>query len=487
MLRQYFPDRLAPLPVSRGSHRIRAPKLDTVAFGPGVERVPMLPASRAVAASDVLVIGGGLVGLCSAFSLARRGHSVTVIDRNEIGSGAARGNAGEVTPLTALPLAGPGLMRETIRGILSRKHYLSIAPLALPGLTSFGLSFLAHCAPDRVAAGTAALDQLTHGAFAAFDSYQSDGISLAGGGTGYLYTHNDRALLEAYRSTLIKRAQLLGMQSPDPVLSGAEMREREPALSESAPAAFIAPTERYIDPGVFVDDLCRALTELGVTLRPHTTAVRCDLDTNQPSVTVHTQTGSERLSAARVVVAGGAWSGEFLRASGVRVPPQLRVYPGRGYSFTVETEMLPGHLLGSLAERTVAIPMSGRLRIVGLMDFDGSHDRFDDARFTHLAARAQRFVQGADWSRTSEHWVGPRPMTASGVPLISALPADPRVIVAAGHNMHGLSLGPVTGEVVTALVEGMAPAVAGTELDLSAFSLPRSSLHHRSHAKGLTQ
>lgn len=243
----------------------------------------MPAAPGAAAPTDVLIIGGGLIGLCSAFSLARRGHTVTVIDRERIGAGAARGNAGEVTPLTALPLAGPGMLRETVRGVLSRSHYLSIAPLALPGLTAFGLSFLAHCAPGRVAAGARALDQLTRGAFAAFDSYQRDGISLAGGGTGYLYTHTDPDQLRAYRSGMVARADLLGMQHPDPVLTGAELRVAEPALSHDAPAAFVAPTERFIDPGTFVDDLSTALTALGVQVREGVEALRLDPAASRPT------------------------------------------------------------------------------------------------------------------------------------------------------------------------------------------------------------
>lgn len=431
----------------------------------------MPAAPGAAAPTDVLIIGGGLIGLCSAFSLARRGHTVTVIDRERIGAGAARGNAGEVTPLTALPLAGPGMLRETVRGVLSRSHYLSIAPLALPGLTAFGLSFLAHCAPGRVAAGARALDQLTRGAFAAFDSYQRDGISLAGGGTGYLYTHTDPDQLRAYRSGMVARADLLGMQHPDPVLTGAELRVAEPALSHDAPAAFVAPTERFIDPGTFVDDLSTALTALGVQVREGVEALRLDPAASRPTAIVRTHAGTERISASRIVLAGGAWTAGLLARSGNKTPGRMRVKPGRGYSFTVGTEVLPQRLLGSLAQRTVAIPMSGRLRIVGLMDFDGSNDRFDDRRFAHLAERASKFLHGVHWEDTSEHWVGPRPMTASGVPVISPLPQDSRILVAAGHNMHGLSLGPVTGEVVADLIAGASPRVAGKDIDLRPYSL----------------
>ncbi|MBK0421932.1 FAD-binding oxidoreductase [Leucobacter sp. CSA2] len=433
--------------------------------------MPSAPAARA-ADTEVIVVGGGLIGLLSAHALARAGRSVTIIDRERPGSGAARGNAGEITPLNALPLAGPAMAAETLRGVLSRTHYLNISPLALPRLVPFGLSFLAHCAPRRVAAGARALDQLARGAFAAYDALAAEGFALAGGGTGYLYTHPDERVLEAHRRSLIARADHLGVAHPEPILRGAEVREAEPLLAASVNAAYIAPTERFIDPGLFVDELIARLTELGARFVSGVAATTVIHGGSRPAVLTRSASGERLLTAQSVIVAAGSRTDALLSASGIRVPARLRVRPGRGYSFTVESESLPTHLLGSLAERTVAIPMNGRLRIVGLMDFDGSHDRSEPAREAHLAHRASRFLRGIDWDATSEHWVGPRPMTGSGLPIISALPGDPRIVVASGHNMHGLSLGPVTGDIVAALVAGEPPRVSGADVDLRPFALP---------------
>lgn len=426
---------------------------------------------------EVLVLGGGLIGLCTALSLADAGHSVTVVEREELGSGAARGNAGEITPLTALPLAGPGMLRETVRGVLSNKHYLSIGLTALPGLAAFGMAFLSRCGPRSLAAGTRSLDQLVRGAFASFDRLERAGVSVGGGGRGFLYTHADVAALEAAHAAMSERADLLGMQRPDPVVTGAELRELEPALRADVPAAFVASTERYLDPNVFVDSLAAALWTRGVRILEGTEVTRLGLGDAKPTASVRSLRGPERLSADRVVLACGAWTSALLGRSGAKTPRGLAVKPGRGYSFTVDVDTMPRWLAGSLQQKTVAIPMSGQLRVVGLMDFDGSTDTFNQRRVEHLAWRVQQFLRGIDVSSARDLWVGPRPMTASGLPIISPLPADNRFIVAAGHNMHGLSLGPVTGDIVTALVEGRMPNVEGRPIDPAPFTLPGALLN----------
>lgn len=417
---------------------------------------------------EVVIIGGGLIGLCAAFSLMRRGHSVTVIEQRVAGSGAARGNAGEITPLSALPLPAPGMLKEVVRGLRSRRHYLSIDPFALPGLAAFGMGFIRNSTAGRLAGNTRDLDQLVRGAFAAFDAYGADGIGLGGGGTGFLYTHSDTAAAAAFRQGLVARAELLGMRRPEPLLEGAALRERHPMLGDAVGAGFLAPEERFLDPGVFSDELARALTAGGVTILERSEAVGLDLVSTRPAVIVRRAAGTQRIAGSRIVIAGGAWSAGLVPRRHGRRPV---IVPGRGYSFSVQPDHLPTHLIAALDRRTVAIPMSGRLRLVGLMDFGGGTDRFETTRVQHLADQASTFLRGIDWSARTEEWVGPRPMTPNGLPVISPLPSDSRVIVATGHNMHGLSLGPVTGEVTATLVEGRAPSVAGVELDMRPFSL----------------
>lgn len=415
--------------------------------------------------TSTIIIGGGLIGLCTAFELIQLGHEVTVVDRASAGSGAARGNAGEITPLTLTPLAGPGMIAEMFRGVFSRKGPLSVSPLALPSLIPFGMQFLRACRPAGVRAGMAALDQLAGGIAASFDPYIDAGIAFEGGGQGYLYTDSDPAALRVFQRTLVARAERLGLEAPHDILTGDDLHSFEPALHPNIANGFYAPSERYIEPGLFVDGLIEWLRNAGVTFIENA-PVR-NVASDDGGVRVYIDGDDDSLHADGAIIAAGAWSSEILRRSGVKT----RITAGKGYSLTVETDTLPQRLIHSGDNRVVAIPMSGRLRIVGVMEFDGSYDTFRKDRIALLLASAGRFLRGLNPEHVTEEWVAPRPMTASGVPYIGAVQGLPGVIVAAGHNMHGLSLAPVTASIVAQLATHEKPRIGEAVLDMNAFQI----------------
>ena len=426
-------------------------------------------------ATSAIIVGAGLIGLCTAFELCRAGFEVTVVDRGAAGSGASRGNAGEITPLSVLPLAGPGMIREMIGGVLSRSGPLSISPASLPALMPFGAGFARACLRSGVVRGTEALVRLARGVLASFEALEDAGVPLEGGGRGFLYTDADPHRLRAAREHAAARAELLGVEAPHPVLEGAALREFEPALNEGVPAGYFAPSERYLDPGRFVDGLISRLRRDGVRFVEHTPVT--GLSSRGGRVRVELA-GHEPLTAERVVVAAGAWSGRLLRGAGVRVP----IAPGKGYSVTVPIETMPRSLVHSSPNRVVATPMSGRLRIVGIMEFDGSYDRLNTDRIDLILARAGAFLRGLDIASRTEEWVGPRPMTPTGLPLIGEVRGLPGVILAAGHNMHGLSLAPVTASIVAQLARGERPSIGGVALDMRPFRV--SSAARRSPPTG---
>src|SRR5699024_6246147 len=155
-----------------------------------------------------------LIGLCTAYSLARAGHRVTRIDKGEVGSGAARCNAGEITPIQVTPMPAPEQLTEIFKGVTTRRHYINIAPIAMRLLSAFGAGFIYNSIPAKVRQNTRNLDQLVRGAFAAFDSYHDDGISLDGGGYGFLNSHVSVDALQKFRDNQVQRAEMFGMQLP---------------------------------------------------------------------------------------------------------------------------------------------------------------------------------------------------------------------------------------------------------------------------------
>jgi D-amino-acid dehydrogenase len=417
------------------------------------------------ASQDVLVAGAGLIGLCTAYSLARAGHRVTLLDKAEVGSGAARGNAGEITPIQVTPMPEPEQLREIVKGLTTRRHYLNISPLSAPLLSAFGAGFIYNTLPSRVAKNTRDLDQLARGAFAAFDSYHQDGISLAGGGYGFLNTHVSVDALQTFRDNQVRRADMLGQERPGQIMLDGDLHDFEPVLDEHVRAGFVAPTERYIDPGLFVDELHAKLKDFGVEIHEHTELVGID----NRKATLRNEHGETELGFDKAIVATGAWTTPQIK--GLEATRTSWVTSGTGYSYHVRPDRLPGYLLASIDRKTIGVPMSGELRVVGLMDFSTNIEEFAPDRIHHMASQASAFIKGiADKPRFHE-WTGPRPMTPTGLPIISPLKSAPDVIVATGHNMHGLSLGPVTAEVVVSMVEDKPGIVAGAEIDMAPFSL----------------
>lgn len=417
------------------------------------------------ASQNVLVAGAGLIGLCTAYSLARAGHRVTLIDKDEVGSGAARGNAGEITPIQATPMPSPEQLTEIFKGVTTRRHYLNIAPAAMPLLSAFGAGFMYNTVPSKVRENTRNLDQLVRGAFAAFDSYHEDGISLDGGGYGFLNSHTSADALQQFRDNQVARADLFGMERPGQIMLDGDLHDFEPVLDEHVRAGFVAHTERYIDPGLFVDELHEKLVELDVEILEHTELVGI----NNTTATMRTAHGETSRGFDKAIVALGAWT--TASVEGLAATRSAFVTSGTGYSYQVKPDQLPGYLLASIDRKTIAVPMSGELRVVGLMDFSAGIEEFSAQRMSHLAAQASKFIKGIDDKPRFDEWSGPRPMTPNGLPIISPMKQHSNVIVATGHNMHGLSLGPVTAEVVVSMVEGQPGVVAGAEVDMKPFAL----------------
>ncbi len=417
------------------------------------------------ASQDVLVAGAGLIGLCTAYSLARAGHRVTLIDKDEVGSGAARGNAGEITPIQVTPMPQPEQLTEIVKGLTTRWHYLNIAPLSTPLLSAFGAGFVYNTMPSKVRKNTRDLDQLARGAFAAFDSYHQDGISLEGGGYGFLNTHVSVDALQAFRDNQVRRADMLGQERPGQIMLDGDLHDFEPVLDEHVRAGFVAHTERYIDPELFVDELHAKLVDYGVQILEHTELIGID----NTKATLRNADGETQLGFDKAVVAVGAWTSPKIK--GLEATRTSWVTSGTGYSYQVQPDRLPGYLVASIDRKTIGVPISGQLHVVGLMDFSTDIEEFEQDRIDHLASQASGFIKGiADKPRTKQ-WTGPRPMTPTGLPVISPLKSAPDVVVATGHNMHGLSLGPVTAEVVTSMVEGKPGIVAGAAIDMEPFSL----------------
>jgi D-amino-acid dehydrogenase len=408
------------------------------------------PEISRTAPRDVAVVGAGMVGLATAWFLQERGVSVTVLDRTGVAAGASWGNAGWLTPALATPLPEPAVLRYGVRAVLSPSSPVYVPPTADARLLAFLGRFARNSTAARWRKAMRALVPVNRRALGAFDALAAGGVQAP--------THEAKSFLAAYRSQAERTALLeefehiraAGQEVEFEALTGAEAREVEPALSDGVGAAVRLHGQRFVNPGEYVDLLARSVRARGGEIDERATVT--DVREHGGQVSVATGQGTRVFDA--VVLATGAWLGDLARPFGVRTLVQA----GRGYSFSVPIEHVPSGPVYFPAQRVACTPLGDRLRVAGMMEFRRP-DAPRDARRVHAITEAARpLLRGADLDARADEWVGPRPCTPDGLPLVGRT-ASPRVYAAGGHGMWGITLGPVTGQLLAETITTGRPPV----------------------------
>jgi glycine/D-amino acid oxidase-like deaminating enzyme len=391
-----------------------------------------------------------MVGLSTAWFLQESGVQVTVHERDHVGAGASWGNAGWLTPSLTAPLPEPAVLRYGLRAVLSPRSPVYVPPRADAGLARFLGSFVRHSTAGRWRRGMAAYTGLNDRALEAFDVLAAGGVSAQ--------THRASPFLACFRSEREREPLLAELEAIRDAgqadvlfgsLTGVQARALEPALSDEVGAAVQLYGQRYLHPPEFVRALCLSVQARGGVVLEGSTVV--DVREDGDGVRLDTTTGEHRYDA--VVLASGAWLGRLARPFGVR----RGVEAGRGYSFSVPVEKLPAGPLYFPTQRVACTPLGGRLRIAGMMEFRPADAPLDPRRVRAVVEAVRPFLVGADLDERRSEWVGARPVTGDGLPLLGPT-ASRRVFVAGGHGMWGIALGPVSGQLVAeAVITGETP------------------------------
>jgi D-amino-acid dehydrogenase len=405
----------------------------------------------------VIVIGGGLLGLFSAYYLQQAGMPVTILERGKIGGGASRFNAGLITSVVA-PLPAPGTIGPTVRTMFSGDRALYVSPRQLLSAAPFFLRFASNCGESAYARGAAALSDLNAGTLELFRDLQVAGLAGSIQDSGYMMCYSDPSA--AHEGHRFYERSPHAVCPPAPVLQGSAVTAAEPSLSPGVAAAFVRPAELWCNPSLLVDELASALRDNG-----------CEVVEGARVTLVHdTAGGAEvessmgRFTGRAAVVAAGAWSEELGRVAGFT----MGIQPGKGYGFSVEPRAMPQRCLFFAQARVIATPIGERLRLAGTMEFGGGAESFERRRIRAIVKAVSPLLVGIDWENRTHEWVAPRPMTPDGLPSIGRMPGSRHVFVATGHNMLGLTLGPATGRVIADMVTGHEPGV-----DLAPFEVGR--------------
>ncbi|GHA34062.1 NAD(P)/FAD-dependent oxidoreductase [Streptomyces purpurascens] len=391
----------------------------------------------------VVVVGGGVVGLCTAYYLAAAGREVEVVERRQLGSGVSRGNAGWVCLSHSTPVPAPGVVRYALRSLGRPDSPLYLRPLPDPAFVRWLWRFWRSSTPAAFRRGYAAIAELNRDTFGLFDGMREAGVDTTLTRPGMVHAFLSPA--EARHHLAIQREMADGHYPvPDDITTGAEARLLDEALSPAVRAAYLVAGEGVVDPEAFARALGEALAAAGVKI--HENAEITGFRSAGGRVTA-LRTADSELPCSAVVVAAGMRSPGLLRRLGHHLPLQA----GKGYSFSVDLDPAPRHTLYFGERRAVASPIGGTTRIGGTMELSGNNNRLDWRRIVAVALASRHYL--GRWfddpddlvGLIRDPWVGGRPFLPDGLPVIDRVPGHDNAFAATGHGMLGVTLGPVTG------------------------------------------
>ena len=418
----------------------------------------MLPPETADA--DVIVIGGGVVGVACAMELARRGASVTLLERDRIGHACSYQNAGWLTPSLALPLPAPGLIWKAARWLFDPESRLYIKPRPDPALLFWLVRFLAATRRERYERGAAALVALASWSLEAWDALaarEREPFGFARAGLLAIFETAEGLAAGRASAELVAR---FGVTSE--IWTARQIRELEPAVRGAPIGAILYPREAHCEPYPAMEALAAEARRLGVLLVEGADVLGAEADSGMVR---RLMTSQGTLAVRDVVLATGAWS----RSLGRRFDLRLPVLGAKGYSLLLPR--LDPHPMRPLmlAERKIAItPHAEALRIAGTLELVDEDLSIDRRRVAGIVRAARAHLALPDPLPAVEPWAGLRPCTPDGMPLIGRARGFRNLWLATGHQMTGLKTAPGTARLLAELMSGEAPS-----FDLAPFRADR--------------
>ena len=411
---------------------------------------------------SVIVCGGGIVGLCTAYYLAREGCAVTVIERHaERGHDhCALGSAGYVSPSHVIPLAAPGMVWKGLKWMMNSRSPFYIQPRLDTALLRWGWHFWRASTPARVARAAPLLRDLcllSRQLYEELDDLTGDRSEFRK--DGLLNLCQTEAGFDHEVHGLARLANELGVEAQ--ALDAQQTAALSPGVKLNIIGSVYFPIDAHLTPAKFCPALAELLKEMGVRFQWNTTISGWRHEGGR-LIAAHTTAGD--LVADEFVLAGGSWSPGMLAGLGLRLPMQA----GKGYSLTVPQPRIRVTKPMILVERRVALtPMGETMRFGGTMEIAGHNDRMRPERLEQIRAGAMAFLPElvlADFNE-AKPWFGYRPVTPDGLPYIGRFRSAPNLTAACGHAMLGVTLAPVTGRLVAEIVSGKKPAVDLALLD----------------------
>ncbi|HTI90041.1 MAG TPA: FAD-dependent oxidoreductase [Puia sp.] len=413
---------------------------------------------------NVVVIGGGIIGLSSAYYLQKAGHQVTVLDKSDFMDNCSYGNCGYVCPSHFIPLATPGIVRQGLKWMLNSQSPFYVQPRLSRSLMDWGVKFMKSANAAHVDRSAVPLKDI---ALLSQFEYENEWLKLP----GFEFAYQHKGLLEIFQTAAaaehahhtVEKAHELGLDVE--MLDAAALQAKEPHTKVNGLGAIFFKCDGHLYPDKLMRGLISMLKASGVQLLAQEEVKK--IEANGSAVT-RVITASNAFTADEVVIATGSWSREMAALLDTRLP----LVAGRGYSVTLTDSPYKLNYPAILVEGRAAItPMDGnKIRFGGTMEITSTDTPPRYARVQGILNAVKRFFPEFDvpMPPVEKIWYGYRPCSADGLPYIGRIKKYKNVVMATGHSMLGLSLGAGTGLLVSQLVDEVR-----TSIDLTPFGVER--------------
>ena len=409
----------------------------------------------------VVIIGGGIMGVCSAYFLNKEGHEVTIIDKSNFSSGASFVNAGYITPSHIISLAAPGIITKGLKWMFNPSSPFYVKPRLDKDFLQWAWAFKRSSTKQKVAQSIPVIKDI---------NILSRELYIAMKSSGDLDFHYEhKGLLMAYKHDKAgeqewevgKKAIQLGLKVEN--LTAKEVEILEPKANLNIKGAVYFHSDAHMTPGGFMKNMLAYLKSQGVTILAEEEVKDIIILNNSIKKVI---TNKQEITADEFVMAAGSWSPLISKKLGIK----MLLQPGKGYRINVAQETnitIPAVLL----EAKVAVtPMNGFTRFSGTMEIDKINHKINPIRVNAIANSASEYYKGLQISTEDKEAAqcGLRPVTPDGLPYIGKTTQYNNLTFATGHAMMGWSLGPATGKLVSEIISNQK-----SSLDLNPFKVQR--------------
>jgi D-amino-acid dehydrogenase len=415
--------------------------------------------------AKVIIIGGGIIGLSSAYYLLQQGHKITIIDKTDMLDGCSYGHAGYVSPSHFVPLASPGIVKQGFKWMVNSKSPFYVQPRLSMNLFNWGIKFIKSATKEHVETSAIPLRDISLLSKNLYEELCNV--------PGFNFYYENKGMLDFFKTEdnahhgelLVEASKKLGLDAK--LLNKEEVQQMEPGLNMNIKGAVYFKCDAHMYPNKLMKDMIAFLKKNGVKIQVNEEVKKFITEGNNIK---GIQTNLSEYVGDNIVLAAGAWSGEVAAKLNLRIP----MVGGRGYSLTYDNLPFKIHQPIILSEARVALtPMAeNKIRFGGTMEITSTNTPPRMNRVKGILESVKRYFPDIDIPvpEKDKVWFGFRPCSADGMPYIGKVNKYKNLVIATGHAMLGLSLGAATGKLVSEIINNEPASVNLKPFDPNRFN-----------------